>query len=766
MAFPRSTPLRFSASTLSDAVDSTNAPAGAMGLLSNLIPDPATAEVWVPRPACLPEIDFIAGGFLTPGYVSGYVVVGDMVYGTVLTSRFANNSRGVALDEPFAFNMATGKFVTVSGVTSTNTPASPPATGDWTPPILAQIGGRVIVTHPGFPGGATKFGWFDVSGSSAVVSANSLIGDPVLRGNPNVFPVQVGNAIIETTGGVLAGGVVVKATNPTPVGVAFTGNTHSTTTIDGIPDVTNLSPGLLLSGPGIQPGTTILTRGPGVIGPGQITLSLPATATANGVALFEYGPLVALCTLTAGSATIVIVTGYPHLFFQPGQIVSGVGINPNTVVETHPDAGQSIFLSQPATLSGTFNLLFSGSTLLLSGNASATADNASFTITGGKVTAPAWDAGDCDLSALPSVPVGVAQMNGRAFFACGTDGVPWSDSGFPCRRSNTLGVQALTTGDGLAVTAIGPLQLSSLLGGIVQALIAFEGPSKMQQITGDQTTGNLAMNSLSVATGTLSPLSICSTEKGLAFVSPEGMRIIDFSANVSPPIGDAGAGVTFPFINAAFPSRVCAASNVDTIRISVENGATLPSRFEEYWFDITRGIWSGPHTCAASMIQPWRHTFLLTFANVTDEVIYRSDAAPLLGSAYVERGAQLSWAWRTGLLPDSGTNSMIEAKEMTLACELAPDTSATVVAVDEKGNLLDQTTVVGDSSATIWGVFIWDQAIWGRITGTFRQRAVNWHMPIVFRQGSFIVTGQSALNVRVGNFYMRYQILGYRLENP
>src|SRR3990167_10184774 len=87
----------------------------------------------------------------------------------------------------------------------------------------------------------------------------------------------------------------------------------------------------------------------------------------------------------------------------------------------------------------------------------------------------------------------------RSYFACVIDGIPWSDSLLPCRISNSLAVQALTTNDGLAATAIGSLQLSSLLGGIVQSLIVFEGISKMQQITGDQSTpvtAPLKMNAL------------------------------------------------------------------------------------------------------------------------------------------------------------------------------------------------------------------------------------------------------------------------------
>ena len=106
---------------LSDAVDGTDAFPGAMSLLSNLIPDPATRDVFVCRPAQTDQVSFI--GLPNAGFVSVYFVVGDIVYGLIATDRFA------AKDEPFAYDLAHGAFLSVSGVTAANVPTSPPATG-------------------------------------------------------------------------------------------------------------------------------------------------------------------------------------------------------------------------------------------------------------------------------------------------------------------------------------------------------------------------------------------------------------------------------------------------------------------------------------------------------------------------------------------------------------------------------------------------------------------------------------------------------------
>lgn len=80
-----------------DAVDGTNAVAGSMKALTNLIPDPATAGVWVPRPGAVRLADFVTANFATPGFISSCLVIGDIAYGTIASTRNAGK------DEPFCF---------------------------------------------------------------------------------------------------------------------------------------------------------------------------------------------------------------------------------------------------------------------------------------------------------------------------------------------------------------------------------------------------------------------------------------------------------------------------------------------------------------------------------------------------------------------------------------------------------------------------------------------------------------------------------------
>ena len=701
MAFPRSIPLTFRATTLCDAVDGTNGPPGAMASLANLVPDPGMRDAFICRSACGKKGTFSTA---TPAYagatfVSALLVVGNTAYGMVATTRFAGH------DEPFCLDLTGGGMtpVTVAGVTSANTPASPLTTGDWTPPIIKQVGSRIIVTHPGFAGGATKFGWFDVSGFSETATGNTNSNHNI-SGFPSILGVQPGMTITDSAGDIPADTTVVSTLN---LVLSYSGTTHSNTTIDGLPADVNRAVGQVVAGAGIPAGTTI-------------------TVLASGT---------------------------------------------------------SVTISQAATASATVPLTFTGTRIVMSAAATGSTNNNTITVAGGTLAAPLWGAGDTDFNNLPSVPVGVAQFNDRAYFACGINGIVFSDSGFPCRVSNNPNVQALTTNDGLAVTTIGELQLSSLLGGVVQSLIAFEGSAKMQQIKGDPTTNDLSMNALPAATGTLSPLSLCSTETGLAFISPNGLRIIDFNGNVSAPIGAAGDGVVVPFQITNIggvstlnnPSRTCAASNGRTIVISCFNN--IDTTKHEYWYHLDRNCWTGPHSFAASMIQHFGDAFLKTPDGVLN-TLWTADDQPefkplTFDTEYVENGVALTYTWLSSLLPDSGDMSMIAITEMALAASLPkPVTPATATATitltmtDDAGNVLDTTTVVGDIDPAFWDGVAQNNSggYLGSQVGTFRQRSVNWNEPLIFKQASLQITGNSGPWTRIGNLYMRYQHLGYKLE--
>lgn len=640
MAARNATPLIWKARGLSDAQDGTNTFPGAMQQLANLIPSPTTQELWVPRPGAQTIANFGTagaspiwgsfkwgaanwGGFNSPAQINCLLVVGNIAYGMVAETAGAFAGK----DVPFVLNLSTGAFfvVTIPGAAST-LPTTPATTGDWTPPTMAQIAGRVMITHPGYPGGATKIGWLDVSGFSSAT---------------------------------------------------LTGNTHSTTTID--------------------------------------------TLSSNPI--------------TAG--------------WQPGMTVTGTGIPSNTTIVSL--TASAIVISQAATSSS------SGITL---------------TVAGGTATSPLYGSGDTNTNNLPAVPTCVSQFNGRAYYGFMTTAgvgvaLVLSDSGNPTQVTNAT--QALSFNNGLGVTALAGLPLSNQLGGVVGSLMAFQGDANIFQITGDpaNSTPNLATNSLNIATGTLAPNSIAPTPLGLAFIAPDGLRIIQFNAVITEPIGRNGSGVAVPFINAINPSRMAAAYNQNVYRCSVMNGSAIGQPTQEYWYDFGQRVWSGPHSFPAAQIaalQGSANSFLMAATGINAK-LWQSDVLPTANSVYTENGNPIACTWETVLLPDTDLMYENAVVESSIGLQLPPQLSLLIQANDEGGNLLGSVTLTGAATgATVWGSFNWNAAPWGGATGFFRQYPINWANVLVFKQMTVTGTANALSGFSIGNLALRYQRLGYLMQ--
>src|SRR5436309_10565651 len=323
MALRNMTPVIIRPSGLSDAQDGTNVFPGAMAQLQNLTFSYHTASVFVPRPAGVKVIDFtnptfskgttgnttassnqlttvadvtdlqpgmtiavanvpagttissISGTTITMsanatasatgaavtfaspanpnGVISEYTIVGTRVYGMVSSALYAGK------DEPFCYDLSSGGFVTLAGVTAALLPLSPNTTGGWTPPNVKAINNvTLVVTHPGFPGGAAPgvyFGWIDTSGYSQSlignISSGSNLIDSVFTTVGNSAPILQG----VTPGQLIndprfpVGTYVVSATNGT-FSLNTTGNTHSNTTLDGLASVAGVKPGMTVTGTG------------------------------------------------------------------------------------------------------------------------------------------------------------------------------------------------------------------------------------------------------------------------------------------------------------------------------------------------------------------------------------------------------------------------------------------------------------------------------------------------------------------------------------
>jgi len=166
-----------------DTLDSSTAMSGAMAALQNLIPDPSTKDLWQCRPASNLLIDLAAHGFAGATFISVLLVVGNRAYGMVATTRNPGQ------DEPFCYDIVANAVVAISGVTAGNTPISPLQTGAWNPPVMALIGTKIILAHPGFTGaGGAFFGVLETLDPNALTwTAQNVVGTgspPVLLPRP------------------------------------------------------------------------------------------------------------------------------------------------------------------------------------------------------------------------------------------------------------------------------------------------------------------------------------------------------------------------------------------------------------------------------------------------------------------------------------------------------------------------------------------------------------------------------------------------------
>lgn len=371
--------------------------------------------------------------------------------------------------------------------------------------------------------------------------------------------------------------------------------------------------------------------------------------------------------------------------WAPGQVVTGSGIPANTVI---------LFIG-PGTGSN-FNVLLS--------NACTPGSSVSITASGGTPSSPIYTAWNTSPNTLVAVPISLANFNGRAWYGMpesfvdggNTAGVQFSDSLNPSVMTN--GTQAVTPGNGLGITALFPVPLvSTQTGGITQSLLVFQGGLNMGQITGDQATGNLTFNQGFASTGTLAPNSIVATTLGVMFVAPDGLRIVEPTGQVSEPIGIDGDGVSIPFINSVNPSRICAACNMDTVRITSQNGNNNMQPPLEYWFHIKEKVWTGPHTFPAILIAPVSissgSTFIMFPASHPGQ-LWVSQSIPTYNSSYVENGNPIVWVWQTALLPPFDGMSSCCISEATINMQLPTGNEVLVNCTDDLGNVLLDTQAI------------------------------------------------------------------------
>jgi len=425
-----------------------------------------------------------------------------------------------------------------------------------------------------------------------------------------------------------------------------------------------------------------------------------------------------------------------------------------------------------------------GLSATISNVASGSNIGTTFTVAGGSVTAPLWTGGNMNQNPIPGVPVAVANFNGRAYYAYQAT-LQFSDAGNAVQDSNNPNVQVINYQNGLNITAIQGTPFQNVLGGITQSLLVFQGVGAIQQVTGDPTTSNLVSQQLASGTGTLAPNSLAFVPNvGTAFISPDGLRFVNLVGTVSSALGTNGDGVSLPFINAQFPSRMAGAWNSDYYRIAVQTAttaATIWGQFtwghalwgpgeiitQEYWFNTKLQAWSGPHTFPTTLVvtDTSSGSFIITALSLGAS-LWQSDAIASNSETYTENGQVLQCTALTALMPDNQAMSenSLAGPCCTIGLASSSGMTATVAFLRENGQSLDTVNVpVSGQSNAIWGQFVWGSANWGAAASKYAQYAVQWNQPLVFKQGMLSVSFLAGPGNLVGNVYLRIEPLGYMI---
>lgn len=361
--------------------------------------------------------------------------------------------------------------------------------------------------------------------------------------------------------------------------------------------------------------------------------------------------------------------------------------------------------------------------------------------------APVWSAGNTGSNALPGVPDSITSFFGRAYYGVGNV-LYASDILDPKTMSNATYTLTIGGEDPIIATAPQPF-FTTQSGGIVGALLAFK-QDEIHQVTGDfaGTPSTIAQNKVTEGVGTLAPRSIAVTTKGVAFLADDGVRTVTLQGNVSDPNPD----LITPFLAVPIPSRVAAAFSGGVYRIGglfLQAGVAVQ---RDYWYDLTRKLWVGPHTLSYDNLIDLADNFLATSA-VAPAQLQQTNIRPGPTDTYTENGAALSYVSNSTLLPEqAGTLEEKSVAETALFMAYLAPTTVTVELDDPTGAAI---SIPGGLSASV----TLTTPLFGQIQPTNRE--IAWAGPVTFVRGAIKISGPSSNGLLLGPFFMRTISLGY-----
>ncbi|PRX32259.1 hypothetical protein B0G75_104280 [Paraburkholderia sp. BL18I3N2] len=375
--------------------------------------------------------------------------------------------------------------------------------------------------------------------------------------------------------------------------------------------------------------------------------------------------------------------------------------------------------------------------------------------------APAWSSANLATNALTGVPTSVANFNNRAWFAVGNT-LQFSDVLVPTTRTNAS--QSVTVGDTTPIIAQSGLPIQTTSAGVIGALVVFK-QSQIWQITGDPATSNLSENYITLTTGCIAPRSIVQGPFGVFFAGQDAPYILNFLGTLVPlssrPGTDFPADLQVPFQNTTEASRISASFSGNIYRVCVPTLVRGQAQTNDYWYDIRRKRWTGPHSFPYDCAAQYGNQFVISGA-ASGAALFVSSTIPNSNSTFNDAGTNLTSHLRSSTFPK--TNHMAEVQVVESTIELSSSglsTTYNITAYDDQNNTLGSTFVQTPPVGSLWGSFLWGAASWASSFSIPHVYSIPWTSALVFQKMAIDVAVTSAEGVQIGTFYARYADTGY-----
>ncbi|MBY4771766.1 hypothetical protein [Burkholderia ambifaria] len=374
--------------------------------------------------------------------------------------------------------------------------------------------------------------------------------------------------------------------------------------------------------------------------------------------------------------------------------------------------------------------------------------------------APTWGTTNTGTNPLPGVPTAVANFNNRAWFSIGNVAY-YSDVLAPTTRTNAS--QSVTLGDTTPITAFAGLPVQTTSGGVTAALIAFKA-SQIWQVTGDASTNNLGANYLSLTIGTIAPRSVAQSPLGTHFVGADAPYVVTPLGAIQQlvPGGRTTADVQTPFLNTTQPTRMSAAYSGSIYRVCVPTQLSGQSQTNDYWFDMRRTRWNGPHSFVYDCAAQYGSFFVVSGAG-QGAALFLSTTLPTSNTSYVDAGSTYPCHLRSSTFPKNNRMSQLQVVEsnIELSTSGSVSTNFSITALNEKNTTLGSTSVTKSGGGSVWGSFTWGAAPWTALNAIPDVNPLAWPNTLVFAKLAIDIFTNSGNPFRIGTFYARYQDTGY-----